>query len=705
MANPNYTAYLMKYNWVPVTPYNPEYDYTRDVGGIVTTAEPVYVTTGTSGFYRAAAQADPRTTVSVPRGLTVEGPGRVLPPSSPQETVSGLGMGPVEVNPLTSSRDVYGPGPSGTIRPSTAQDLISDIDQTRTSGPSISLPSSSGLLESRIMSPQETISREYTIQETARADTMARTISGPYNYISQVNREFARTIVGDPEGYPDTASRVISSSATFFLTAPAETLRLPITAGEIGGTISGLGPVAFGQQMFSYVSADPFSRAPPLILSGAFAITGAVQGVRALRAIRSPTFKVTYLESVDTVFSLETGISASKAARLPEFEVTTGRLLEKGTLSERVYSPQDLAKTRSLEFPVSGTVKTSLGKVDFGIVRTETIRPRTFTLYTKQPAEIRQRIVLRDIGTVGIREVNTLGKYQTVKTSIIRRSVPFQEAAGDFKITRMKPGPPVKVRGPSLGSQLKVRVKGLFKRPEKVTIDKTVQPPYMKPKFSTGGFGPQKSSGVLLEELEFGTLPPGHKIPVSSEAIAPPSFRVPGLAPNIRTMFSGPKSVQEGTLNDSLYGQKTGLFEKTSMKQLNINLELSRTRISSRSQEDFLGFRQLSVQRISFAQEAGQIQSLKPLTAQRQFEAARRPVRTSVITAPPARRGGIFILPGLNDQDKIFTDSRISFAPRRKRKYQPSLGGIASGREILKPIIGVASGIGPRFPVKKKRRL
>lgn len=165
-----------------------------------------------------------------------------------------------DILPSPSTQSVIEAGPY-TEAPMKAEDIKPSGMGYSLTNP-ISIPTQSSQ-SNRIISSQETASTE---SESSRIDIERRgqqQIEGPTTQA----KEFSHSVFGDPEDYYYPEQKIVASSAEWFISLPAETVKSGVTASQIGGEIIRVGPGGFISEQIKYISKDIPARAAPVVLS------------------------------------------------------------------------------------------------------------------------------------------------------------------------------------------------------------------------------------------------------------------------------------------------------------------------------------------------------------------------------------------------------------------------------------------------------
>lgn len=296
MANPNYTAYLIKFNWVPVEPYDPRRNYEREIGQrIVVGPEPVYSTTVTSEFYGSGQEAGPRAPAipystqspfrpeytQTPTPFVTSSPGSLMVTNTQTGTPSLITDVPTvsqetraDILPPSRARETYiGPSdiPQGGSFLTREQSFASagrsptGIDARQSGQYYGTSLFAQGIMSSRIYSFQETGTPEYEMRQALISQRGYEISLAP----TEQAKAFSRALVGNPERYPDTASQAFSSAIEFGITAPSEFLFGGPNIIATGEQIYRQGPQRFLTEQAQAIASKPAARATPVVLGAA----------------------------------------------------------------------------------------------------------------------------------------------------------------------------------------------------------------------------------------------------------------------------------------------------------------------------------------------------------------------------------------------------------------------------------------------------
>lgn len=284
-----------------------------------------------------------------PSTRTVGGPVTPSPGGAPsQETRTDIGAEAAQENisrqitPSPQSRDEIRPGPEipGAMRPSTREELLGPGEFVPTA------PKEEPQIERRF-SGQETISTQEA-EEQLRIQEMGRK---QYETPLRHSLLLSEAIVGKPEEHRDPAAQVISTGVEFVITLPAHTLMAPVelprTAIATGQAIQEKGFVPWSQESIKYVMEKPGVRVTQLVLvAGTMLLPIGAKFLRG-RALRGQAKYSVKARAIETDLLIERGGDWVTGRAKTDIIYSTG---ETSTVYTRAISrrtPKGLIDTRS----------------------------------------------------------------------------------------------------------------------------------------------------------------------------------------------------------------------------------------------------------------------------------------------------------------------------------------------------------------------
>lgn len=709
MATANYQAYLMRFNWVPIEPYDPRRDYQAEIGQqIVSVNAPTYRTTLTSSFYGSGNEAGPGSNAFIPTATLqtdYSQPSLIRDINVPiHSTISGM-------LPPRSVSDTFGPSDMPQrMSIGTRGDLMESVSPVGSSI-SVTLPGGSRV-QNRIISSQETISDEYTAKLEAERDWASMPSLG--------SQRFSEMLVGKPSMQRDTAGQAIAAAVEFGITLPEETLNTPYTFFQTAEYVRDVGIQQAAQDFLQTVRSEPVVTGTKLTLGAAVMLYPAGKFIKS-KIRRGPTYQIRGYES-DFIFN--------KKGPLTEAVGQTRLFTDKG--------PDYFITTKAMTFEENQRYASFIRSVGMGKDKGFDINTGALT------KQVGNDFLSNELSFQGQYAKGRQAEFSVIRRNVIDRELtknvdayfgagkkitkkgmrPFTESGAAFTVGKIEQGSFEwnKVLGTESIKSLNNRKFPLNKRVSlSDQFPKSEQRLTMRS--STGVRLTQRAMTRQTEEIK-AAIELDLNRPSQGKRVYPrPSYLNLNALSSQRTQFSDPFVASEARvfnpfmpskslgkqlqIQNRVAGQEFSVLERElsgigmDFKQIRTTAQRQRfkqnTRLEQRM-EEAIGLRSMQRQRIRERTDMRQRNRTEEIL-QREFGPPIRPTFFGGSTR------GILPLPlGFGDATRPSRSKKKRKSVRIKRTYQPSLTGIATGNILPRIPAGALTGIVPRIPVRRKRK-